>query len=90
MSALFSFKLSGRTSASTLGTATGIIASKDVTYDDDGYLSYSDANSIPRRIPISGDLAQLLKELFTGTGGLTAGSSGVQGHRTFSVPSLPQ
>lgn len=94
MAQLYSFKLSGRTAASVDGTATGIIATLSVSYDSDNKLRWTDANGRARWVEIrnggSGDLASLLATLFTGTGGIDAGSAGVQGHRPFGEPKLAQ
>jgi hypothetical protein len=84
MAQLYSFKLRGLTAADAT------IATKTVSYDSDGFLRWTDANSIARRVPISGDLAELLREVFTGTGGIDAGTTNVQGHRPFGSPRLAQ
>lgn len=90
MAQIYSFKLTGRTSASVDGTATGLIATVAVSYDSDGFLRWTDASGIARAVPVNSEVAVLLNTLFTGTGGIDAGSSGVQGHRVFGVPELKQ
>ena len=90
MAQVYSFKMSGRTAASVDGTATGIIATIDVSYDDDGMLRFDDETGNPKAVAVSGDVADLLKVLCTGTGGIDAGSADVQGHRVFGVPALKQ
>lgn len=92
MSQLYSFKVSGRTSSTTDGTATGIISTLTVSYDSDGIMRYTDANGKVHEIDCGGlpGLQKFIKDLFTGTGGFDAGSSGVQGHRVFGVPVLKQ
>ncbi len=87
---VYTFKMSGRTSASTDGTATGIIATKTVEWLPDETLRYTDANGVVSIIPVDGPLAALLIDLFTGTGGIDAGSAGGQGHRVFGQPVLKQ
>lgn len=91
---MYSLKLSGRTAASVDGTATGIIATLAVSYDTDGVVRWVDSSGKTRTLSISndasGDLASLLRTLFTGTGGLDAGSAGVQGHRVFGEPVILQ
>jgi hypothetical protein len=69
MSAVYTFKIRGLTS----GSAT--IATLDVTIDSDGMLRFTDTNSQPRAIPVKGDVAALLKEIFTGASGLETGSA---------------
>lgn len=71
MSVIYTGKLSGRTSSSADGSATGIVATRTVTLDSDGWLRWSDANSKPRALQVSGDLGELLTFLFTGTNGIT-------------------
>jgi hypothetical protein len=71
-SKLYDGKVSGRTSASTDGTATGIIATKSIELWDDGILRYSDGNGRARSVQLNGDLMRLFKEMFTGTGQPTA------------------
>jgi hypothetical protein len=90
MAQLYSFKISGRTAASTDGTATGIIATLAVSYDSDGFLRFTDTEGNVHAIPMTLEVAELMKVIFTGTGGIDAGSSGVQGHRPFGVPALAQ
>lgn len=72
MSALHSLKVTGRTSASTDGTATGLIATKSITIDSDGFLRFTDASGKARAIPMRGDFAVFVREVFTGTGGIAA------------------
>lgn len=84
MAQLYSFKLRGLTAASaTIATVT-------VSYDGDGFLRWTDANSQPRSVQIQGNVGELLKELFTGTGGIDASSTGVQGHTPFGDSKLVQ
>ena len=92
MAQLYSFKLSGRTSSTTDGTATGIISTLTVSYDSDGVLRYTDSDGNVHLIDMAGSagMQKLVKDLFTGTGGFDAGSAGVQGHRVFGVPVLKQ
>jgi hypothetical protein len=66
MAVLHSFKLQGQTSADAA------IATVEVTLDTDGMLRFTDARSVVRAIPLNGDLAALIKDLFTGTGGYEA------------------
>lgn len=68
MAVLFSGKISGRTSATLDGTATGIIATKDIELHSDNVLRYTDATGRARGVQLSGEVAQLLKEVFTGVG----------------------
>lgn len=75
MAQLYSFKIQGQTAADVE------IDTVAVSYDDDGMLRFTDANGKAREIPINGDLSQLLKEIFTGTGGITADGEGTIGHR---------
>lgn len=87
--ALYSFKIRGLTS----GGAT--INTVDVSYNSDGSITFTDSNGRTRWFDVApacgGDgLARLIKEIFTGAGGFDAGSSGVQGHRVFGEPTLPQ
>jgi hypothetical protein len=72
MAKLNDFKITGRTSATTDGTATGLIATQVVEYHDDGSLRFT-INGIIHRIQPSASLNALLKVLFTGTGGVAAG-----------------
>lgn len=65
MAVLFTGKVQGQTAA---GAA---IATKDVTLDSDGLLRFADANGRPRVVRASGELAALLKEIFSGAGGTT-------------------
>lgn len=66
MATLQSFKIQGQT------TADVAIATKTVTIDSDGFLRYSDSSSHPRSIRMTGDVGRFLKEILTGTNGLTA------------------
>jgi hypothetical protein len=66
MAVLHSLKLRGMTSADAT------IATVEVTLDTDGMLRFTDARSVARAIPLNGDLAALIKDLFTGTGGYEA------------------
>lgn len=93
MAALYSFKISGRTSASADGTATGIIATAAVTLDDNGRVTFTDSTGRTRHLQIANDesaVSALLQVLFTGVGGVDAGSAGVQGYRFFGQPVVPQ
>ena len=93
MAVLYNFKVSGRTSASTDGTATGLISTNAVTIDSDGFLRFTDSTGRPRSFSIGsdgGDISAFVKLLFTGVGGVDAGSAGVQGHRIFSEPAVLQ
>lgn len=78
------FKIQGQT------TADAAIATVSVDYDADGFITFADSESNKHRIPVTGPFAELVKLIFTGTGGIDAGSSGVQGHRVFGVPKLKQ
>lgn len=69
---IYSGKVSGRTSATVDGTATGIIATKSIELFDDGSLRYTDASGFQRNVQLSGAVAQLFKEMFTGTDAPTA------------------
>lgn len=77
--AVYSFKVRGLTAASAT------IATLDVSYDADGFLRWTDTagSSTPRSLKIDGNVGEFLKEIFTGTGGITASSTGVQGHTPF-------
>lgn len=72
MAKLFDFKVSGRTSASVDGTATGIIATKAVEFHDDGTVRFTSAAGRPVILQPTADLNELLKIIFTGTGGHAA------------------
>jgi hypothetical protein len=61
---VYTFKIRGLTS----GSAT--IATKDVTIDSDGMLRWSDTNGDPRALRLTGDVAQLMKDIFTGASGI--------------------
>jgi hypothetical protein len=86
MATVYSFKVAGLTSASAT------IATLDVTWCTDGYLRFTDANGDPHAINIGngcgGHIADLLKSIFTGSGGLDADSAGVQGASVFGSPKL--
>ena len=69
MSATYTFKIRGLTS----GSAT--IATVDVTWDTDEVLRFTDGNGVKRAIPIKGDFARLMKEIFTGGSGLDSGKA---------------
>jgi hypothetical protein len=88
MAQLYSFKIQGQTSG---GAA---IATLVVSYDSDGFLRFTDANGDKKWVEVEngcgGDVASLLKEIFTGAGGFDAGSAGVQGHRPFGMPGIIQ
>jgi hypothetical protein len=66
MAVLHTFKLQGQTNADVA------IATRTVTLDTDGMLRFTDARSVKRAIPLNGDLAALIKDLLTGTGGYEA------------------
>lgn len=66
MTVLHTFKLQGQTSADAA------IATRTVTLHTDGTLRFTDARSVRRSIPLYGDVAALVKDLFTGTGGYEA------------------
>lgn len=72
MAVLKTLKITGRQSASTDGSATLLLTTKTITIDDDGFLTFTDANSIKRRIPLIGDFAILMREVLQGTGGYAA------------------
>jgi hypothetical protein len=82
--AIYTGKIRGLTAASAT------VATVDVTYDADGFLSFTDTESNKHRIAVEGAVAELVKMLFTGTDGLEAGTTDVQGHRVFNVPKLKQ
>lgn len=69
MSTIYSGKLSGRTSDSEDGTATGIVATAAVTFDGQGNLHWTDSSGRAHTVQVSGPLATLLEAIFTGTGG---------------------
>lgn len=66
MATLQSFKIQGQT------TADAAIATKTVTIDSDGFLRFSDSNSRPRSVALTGDVGRLIKEILTGTGGIAS------------------
>jgi hypothetical protein len=67
VAAIYTFKIRGLTS----GSAT--IATVDCTIDEDGMLRYTDSDGNPRSVKIAGDFAQLMKDIFTGGGGVDSG-----------------
>lgn len=69
MAVLFSGKVAGLTAAFAAGTATGIVATKDIELHSDGLLRFTNANGRVRSVKASGELAELLREIFTGAGG---------------------
>lgn len=75
MAALYSFKLTGRTSAYVEGTATGLIGVATVSYNDDGSLSFTTSNGEKVVIQPSANVNKLLKIVFTGTGGFPTGKN---------------
>ena len=86
MAQLYSLKIQGQTSG---GAAIGTLV---VSYDGDGYLRFTDSSGIRRAVMVAnhdmGDVARLLKEIFTGAGGFDADTTGVQGHHVFGEPRL--
>jgi hypothetical protein len=66
MAVLHSLKIRGLTAADAT------VATVSVTLDTDGMLRFTDARSVKRAIPLEGDLAALIKDIFTGTGGYEA------------------
>lgn len=75
MAALHSWKISGRTSASTDGTAAGIIATHAVEYHDDGSVRFTTTAGEAVVMQPSANLNKLLKLIFTGTGGFATGKN---------------
>jgi hypothetical protein len=77
---LYSFKIQGQTAADAA------IATVAVSYRSDGSITFT-IDGQPGTINIHGNdsMSRLVKAIFTGTGGIDAGSSGVQGHRVFAV-----
>lgn len=73
MAKLHDFKISGRTSASVDGTATGIIATKAVEFHSDGSIRFTSSAGRPIIINPDANLNELLKIIFNGTGGYAAG-----------------
>lgn len=65
MATLQTFKVQGQT------TGDVAIATKTVTIDSDGYVRFTDAQGYMRAMQMSGDLARFMKEVLTGTNGLT-------------------
>lgn len=84
MAAVYTGKIRGLTA----GSAT--VATVDVTYDADGFITFTDTEGNIQRVPVTGAFAELVQMIFTGASGLEAGSSGVQGHRVFGIPALKQ
>jgi hypothetical protein len=70
MSSINTMKLSGRTAASTDGTATGIVATLAVDLHSDNILRWVDATGRTHSLEMTGELASLLQALFTGAGGV--------------------
>lgn len=86
MTTLYTFDIQGQTTS-----AVAIASITDVTIDSEGFFNFVSAvDDRTYRIKIEGTFAHLIKTIYTGTNGLTAGSSGVQGHRVFGVPVLAQ
>lgn len=75
MAKLHDFKITGRTSASVDGTATGLIGTATVEYHDDGSLRFSTAAGEKVIIQPSADVNKLMKILFTGTDGFATGKN---------------
>jgi len=69
MSKLYDFKITGRTAASTDGTATGLIATKAVELHSDNTLKFTDVNGTLKTLQINEEVAELLSQILTGTGG---------------------
>lgn len=72
MAVRYNLQLTGRTAASTLGTATGIIATDPIEVHDDGFIRFVDTNGVRRAIPMTGDFGVLMREVLTGAGGIPA------------------
>lgn len=85
MSTLYTFDIQGQTTA-----PVAIASITDVTIDSEGFFNFTAADGNDYQIKIEGAFAQLIKTIYTGTGGIDAGSAGVQGHRVFGVPVLKQ
>lgn len=75
MAKIHDFKVTGRTSASADGTATGLIGTATVEYHDDGSLRFTTAAGEKVIIQPSANVNKLLKVLFTGTGGFATGKN---------------
>lgn len=73
MPKLHDFLVSGRTSVSVDGTATGVIATKAVEFHDDGTVRFTSVAGRQIRINSTSNLNELWKIIFTGTGGVAAG-----------------
>lgn len=71
MTSLHSWKIQGQTAANA---AINTVA---VSYNGNGSLTFTDSSGTHRSIQVGydGDLARLLKEIFTGTGGWTTGQN---------------
>jgi hypothetical protein len=65
-SILYTGRIQGQTSA-----GVAVATQNPVTLHSDGYMRWSDANGRPRSVKLDGDLAQLLRFIFTGAGGIT-------------------
>lgn len=79
MAKLYDFLISGRTAASTDGTATGIIATKAIEFHDDGSVRFTSAAGRPITINPDANTNELLKIILNGVGGLAAG------HKLFGI-----
>jgi hypothetical protein len=75
MAKLHDFKITGRTSASADGSASGLIATKAVEYHDDGSLRFTTAEGEAVIIQPTANLNKLFKLLFVGTGGFATGKA---------------
>lgn len=73
MAKLHDFKITGRTSASTDGTAAGLIATKAIEFHDDGSIRFTTAAGKAVILNPNADLNELLKLIFVGTGGFATG-----------------
>jgi hypothetical protein len=73
MAKLHDFKITGRTSASANGTATGLVGTATVEYHDDGSIRFATAAGEKVIIQPCANTNKLLKILFTGAGGFTTG-----------------
>lgn len=71
MAKLNDLKITGRTSASVDGTATGLIATQAVEYHSDNRLRWTDSSGIVHSLECVGEVAHLLSFIFTGAGGVT-------------------
>lgn len=75
MASLHSFKITGRTSGSADGTATGLIATVAVEYHDDGSLRFTTAAGEKVVLQPDANVNKLMKLIFTGTGGFATGKN---------------